>query len=172
MWCDPIAYKKKKDRYTQGFEIDLCEKCPLVSDCAVKRKARFFCLNYTERNLRIAKRRQYERSEEFRQKYRWRAGVEATMSQYDRLTGVKRLRVRGRKAVHYAAVMKATALNIMRAVAARQARMRASGAETDRNQGDCRVFRLFKERIGSIFRSMARWAARKLAFRAYAHNAV
>ncbi len=169
---EPALRKKKKDRYTQGFEIDLCEKCLLVSDCVVKRKAKFFCLNYTEKNLRIAKRRQYERSEEFRQKYRWRAGVEATMSQYDRLTGVKRLRVRGRKAVHYAAVMKATALNIMRAVAARQARMRASGAETDRNQGVCRVFRLFKERIGGIFRSMAGWAARKLALRTYAHNAV
>ena len=71
-------------------------------------------------NCRVTKRRQHEQTEEFRQKYRWRAGVEATMSQYDRLTGVKHLRVRGFKAVRFAAVMKAIAVNIARAIAAKR----------------------------------------------------
>jgi len=47
----------------------------------------------------------------------FRAGVEATMSEFDRRTGVKRLRVRGMKAVRFAVFMKAIGLNIRRAVA-------------------------------------------------------
>ena len=37
-----------------------------------------------------------------------------TMSQFDRLTGVKHLRVRGLKAVSFAATLKALGLNILR----------------------------------------------------------
>ena len=37
------------------------------------------------------------------------------MSEYDRRTGVKHLRVRGMKAVRFAAIMKAIGLNILRA---------------------------------------------------------
>jgi len=47
--------------------------------------------------------------------YRWRAGVEATMSEFDKLTGVKKLRVTGRKAVRWVATMKAAGLNLLRA---------------------------------------------------------
>ena len=169
---EPVLRKKKKDRYTQGFAIDLCDRCPLASDCAAKKKVRFFYLHYTEKNLRIARRRQHEQTEAFRQKYRWRAGVEATMSQYDRITGVKRLRVRGKKAVRFAAVMKATAVNLARALAARHARMRAKGVNPDRNRGLFRVFRLFKERIGGFFGSITSRIVGRLMLRTYAHNQV
>jgi hypothetical protein len=63
---------------------------------------------------------------EFRDRYRWRAGVEGTMSQYDRLTGVKRLRVRGLKAVRFCATLKAVGVNLFRATAVRRARRRAT----------------------------------------------
>ena len=46
-------------------------------------------------------KRSNEQSNEFKDRYRWRAGVEATMSEYDRRTGVKQLRVRGLKAVKF-----------------------------------------------------------------------
>ena len=48
-----------------------------------------------------------ENTEEFKDRYRYRSGVEATMSSYDRSTGVKRLRFRGLKAVRFCATMKA-----------------------------------------------------------------
>jgi IS5 family transposase len=127
-------------------------------------------LNYDEKGLRIARRRQHEKTEEFRQKYRWRAGVEATMSQYDRLTGVKRLRVRGMKAVRFSAVMKATAVNIARAVAARQARMRASGNGLGLNCSLRRVFELFKEQFVGLLLSIAGRMVGKSLLRTYAHN--
>lgn len=44
------------------------------------------------------------------------------MSQLDRRTGIKHLRVRGMKAVRFAATMKATALNIIRAAAYKKRR--------------------------------------------------
>jgi hypothetical protein len=55
-----------------------------------------------------------------RKKNRFRAGVEATMSQLDRRTGIKHLRMRGMEAVCFAATLKATALNILRAAAFRK----------------------------------------------------
>lgn len=70
---------------------------------------------YTDKDIRLARRRQEEESPTFREKYRYRAGVEATMSEFDRRTGIKHLRVRGMKAVRFAAFMKAIGLNILRA---------------------------------------------------------
>jgi hypothetical protein len=60
-----------------------------------------------------------QQSDQFKDQYRWRAGVEATMSEYDKRTGVKRLRVRGFGAVRFAATLKAAAINIFRATAVR-----------------------------------------------------
>ena len=71
--------------------------------------------------MRLAKRRAYEQTEEFKDRYRWRSGVEATMSEYDRRTGVKHLRVRGFKAVRFCATLKAVGVNIFRATAVRKA---------------------------------------------------
>jgi hypothetical protein len=62
---------------------------------------------------------------EFCDRYRWRAGIEGAMSRYDRLTGVKRLRVRGLNAVRFCATLKAVGVNLFRATAVRRARNRA-----------------------------------------------
>ena len=64
--------------------------------------------------IRISNRRQNEDADSFRNVCRYRAGIEAAISQYDRLTGVKHLRVRGLKAVSFAATLKALGLNILR----------------------------------------------------------
>ena len=128
----------------------MCRQCPLVSSCAAKKGPKFYDVRYSQKALRIARRRQHERTEQFRQKYRWRAGVEATMSQYNRLTGVKRLRVRGYKAVRFAEVMKATAVNVARAVAAKRARVRAPGANSARATAWTGYFRLSKSNSGAF----------------------
>ena len=62
-------------------------------------------------------------NEPAKDRYRWRAGVEATMSEYDRRTGAKQLRVRGLKAVKFCATLKALGVNIFRAAAIRAAIM-------------------------------------------------
>jgi hypothetical protein len=71
--------------------------------------------------MRLAQRRAYEHTDEFKDRYRWRSGIEATMSEYDRRTGVKHLRIRGFKAVRFCATLKAVGLNIFRPTAVRNA---------------------------------------------------
>ena len=78
--------------------------------------------------MRISQRRADEQTEYFVDRYRWRAGVEATMSEFDRRTGVKHLRFRGLKAVRFCATLKAAGLNILRATAARIAGIRPNEA--------------------------------------------
>jgi hypothetical protein len=73
-----------------------------------------------DKAMRLAMKRASERSLEFKDRYRYRAGVEATMSEFDRQTGVKQLRVRGSLAVRVSAKLKALGLNIFRAACARK----------------------------------------------------
>jgi hypothetical protein len=117
----PLTSKKKKTRFTQGFGCGLCAKCPLLNDCPVKPGKNYYYLRYEEKAMRLAKRRATEQTAEFKQRYRWRAGSEATMSELDRRTGVKRLRVRGFKAVRFSATLKAIGINLFRAAAVRKA---------------------------------------------------
>ena len=54
--------------------------------------------------MKQRERRLHDVSEEFRQRYRWRAGIEATMSRFKHQMGMARLRVRGMAKVTYAAM--------------------------------------------------------------------
>ena len=105
----------------QGFPVDTCSNCPMLEECPIKEGKKYYYLRYSRKSARLAKRRAIEETDEFKDRYRWRAGVEATMSEYDRRTGAKRLRFRGFNSVRYAATLKAAAVNIFRATAARKA---------------------------------------------------
>jgi len=118
----PVKVKKRK-RVSIGFASHDCQNCPKLSGCPVKKGKKYYYLRFTDKEMRIAKRRIYEQSDEFKDRYRWRAGVEATMSEYDRRTGVKHLRVRGLKAVRFCATLKALGVNMFRAAVVRAAKM-------------------------------------------------
>jgi hypothetical protein len=123
-----VRYKKKTERYSAAFTKTVCQKCPGFGQCQLKEGKNHFFRHYSDKQCRLAVRRAAELQESFMECYRYRAGVEATMSELDRRTGVKNLRVRGKPAVRFAAVMKATGLNILRAGAVRKARRKAAGA--------------------------------------------
>ena len=114
---------KKRKKVSVGFASQDCQNCPNLPRCPVKKGKKHYYLRFTDKQMRIAKRRIYEQSDQFKDRYRWRAGVEATMSEYNRRTGVKQLRVRGLKAVKFCATLKALAVNIFRAAAVRAAKM-------------------------------------------------
>lgn len=99
------------------FDKAICDKCPRQSDCPVKRDKRHSSISYDAKALRLARRRAKEKTAAFRDVYRFRAGAEGTMSDLDRITGIKHLRVRRMPQVRLAAVLKATGLNILRAMA-------------------------------------------------------
>jgi len=114
------------------FDKATCDLCPRQSDCPVKRVKQSATISYDAKALRLARRRSKEKTAAFREAYRYRAGIEGTMSDLDRLTGIKHLRVRGMTQVRVAATLKATGLNILRSAAFRiRKRRRYAG-----NHGD------------------------------------
>lgn len=128
---EPVRHKQKKNRFSVAFASRNCLSCPHAADCPAKpgKQERHY-LRYDVKALRLAIRRKQEKQPEFTEVYRYRSGIEGTMSQYDRKTGVKRLRVRGLPAVRYAATLKAVAVNIFRASVAQRAR----NAEKERSE--------------------------------------
>ena len=124
----PVMTKKKKTRHTVAFDSHHCSSCPFQETCPVTQGTKYHYLRYTEKEMRLAQRRAYEHTDEFEDRYRWRSGIEATMSEYDRRTGVKHLRVRGFKAVRFCATVKAIGVNIFRATAVRKALNHAKAA--------------------------------------------
>lgn len=115
--CEPVKVKSKDGNHTALFSKRTCRACLKKDTCPTHpgKKGRY--LRYTDKSVRLAHRRSREETPEFKDKYRYRAGIEATMSQLDRLTGIKRLRVRGLSRVSFAAFLKAAGVNILRAAA-------------------------------------------------------
>ena len=117
------AKVKKRKKTSIGFGATCCQNCPDQKRCPVRKGKKYYYLRFTDKEMRITKRRLHEQSAEFKDRYRWRAGVEAPMSEYDRRTGVKQLRVRGFKAVRFCATLKALGVNIFRAAAFQATKM-------------------------------------------------
>ena len=141
----PVKTRKKNDKYGASFNSEHCNQCPMKDKCPAKEGKRHHYVNYSDKDLRLLERREYEESPEFKDKYRYRSGVEATMSQYDRRTGGKHLRVRSLKSVRYCVVMKVTALNIFRAAMVRIARNRAIQGNLSQNHSLKLFIKIFKE---------------------------
>ena len=76
-----------------------CSKCPLKGRCPIRRDPMLCQLRLNGQDLRLAQRRAAERTDDFKTDYRMRGGIEATNSMLKRVTGLDRLRVRGRPAV-------------------------------------------------------------------------
>ena len=111
----PIRVKKISTGFSESFTPSVCSECPVFKQCPVSKGKKAYYIRYKRKDVRLAHLRRIESTASFKDKYRFRAGVEATMSEFDRRTGVKHLRVRGMKAVCFAAVMKAIGVNIFRA---------------------------------------------------------
>ena len=79
-----------KKRFNAAFSLSDCQGCPLQDDCPVNPGKKAAYLRYSAKDVRLASRRRYEKTDAFLGKYRYRAGVEATMSEYDRRTGGKK----------------------------------------------------------------------------------
>jgi hypothetical protein len=118
----PQSTSEGKDRIQASFDPSACAACPLLALCpasAVGRKERRF--QYTRDRVLNRERRLGERTEGFRDRYRWRAGIEGTMSRLKYQMRLGSLRVRGRASVTYRTFLRALGLNIHRVAAYRAA---------------------------------------------------
>ena len=59
-------------------------------------------------------RRQFEESLEFKDKYRYRSGIEATNSRFIHMTGARRLKYRGLEKMRFGQKLRALAINVFR----------------------------------------------------------
>ncbi len=112
---EPVEQENNDGQHTAKMDKSDCEDCGNKESCPVQEGKKYNYFRYTDKELRISKRRLFEETEEFKDKYRYRSGIEATMSELDRLTGVKNLRVRGLDNVIFAAIMRIIGINIFRA---------------------------------------------------------
>jgi DDE family transposase len=152
----PVKKKtnRKKGRHSAGFDSEKCSACSHAEDCPTKPGKNHRYLRYNNKEARLARRRAFERTPEFKGRYRMRAGVEATMSDLDRMTNIKRLRVRGMKAVRFAATLKATGVNIFRAASVKRARQALNPALSGFFSFILRPVYVFKERFYRITSKM------------------
>lgn len=133
------------------FPVEHCLGCPRRKECPVKSVRNGYGFSFDKKQVKMARRRAREKTASFRNRYRYRSGVEATMSELDRKTGVKRLRVRGMEAVRFAVVMKVLGLNLFRATAAWRAKNGGNPVQ-GRAESACNgVCRSAKEKIARIF---------------------
>lgn len=102
----------------------------------------------------MANRRAQEQTDEFIETYQ-RTGVDATISEFDKLTGVKELRVRGRKAVRYFAMLKAAGLNLLRASRVKRSRAKAAGTNSLSSWHILSISKTVKERRAGLFKNPA-----------------
>jgi hypothetical protein len=99
------------------FDAASCAACPLAARCPARPKPDGRrVLRATVHAAVLARRRRYERTEEFRTRYAERAGIEATDSELKRAQGLGRLRIRGFLRVRLAVYLKALACNVKRMV--------------------------------------------------------
>jgi hypothetical protein len=133
----PIKSKSgKQGGTTVYFDKSICDKCRRQSECPIKRDKKSSTISYDAKSLRLSRRRKREKGEAFKEKYRYRSGIEGTMSDLDRMTGLKHLRVRGMPQVRLSATLKATGLNILRSTTFknRLRRQKTVKPETDPSQ--------------------------------------
>ncbi len=112
-----IQHNFRKRKISALFPSDVCANCDKRDDCPTQSTKKGRYLRYTHKEIRLLRRRIYEQTAEFRDEYRFRAGIEATNSELDRRTGIKKLRYRGLIKVAYCVKLKAAGLNILRSAA-------------------------------------------------------
>ena len=108
----------EKGRVSLAVLVTTCQTCELASRCPMKagkgkhKDERVAQTSIEE--LTCEQRRRYETTAEFREKYAWRAGIEATNSEMKRAHGLGQLPVRGQERVKVAVYLKALACNVKR----------------------------------------------------------
>lgn len=111
-----------KDKIQVLFELTTCTACAFHASCCASAVGRQQARHqYTHQRVQQRARRLRDQTDEFRQRYRWRAGIEGTMSRLKYQMQMAALRVRGKAAIRYTVFLRALGLNIYRVAASKPA---------------------------------------------------
>lgn len=98
------------------FDASHCETCPHEKECPAKKKGGYRILKIERNKAATASRRKEEKTKEFKEDYKIRSGIEATISQLKNNRGMGHLSVRGSPSVKIRVVFKVLAENVNRMV--------------------------------------------------------
>jgi transposase len=115
-------WRRRQDEYGNDlievwFDPCDCRACSSRPQCTRSNKARTLKLRSKEQHIALQEARQYQKTDEFRERYKKRAGVEGTISQGTRCFDLRRARYVGLTKTHLQHVVTAAAINLTRAVA-------------------------------------------------------
>ena len=117
---EQTPHASKPHHVALTFERQACESCALLAVCPVRwnQDGDGYTVTVDLKAVNLERRRRAVASGAFKEGYRIRAGIEATVSELKRRHGLGALRVRGRGRVELAVYLKALACNIKRMVRA------------------------------------------------------
>ncbi|HRI93910.1 MAG TPA: IS1182 family transposase [Accumulibacter sp.] len=112
-WSERLGIRGKPVIQTQ-FPKKLCRSCPIRERCTTDKSGRQLTFMPEPEFSALQAARQREQTDEFKEAYKKRAGVEGTISQAVGVLGMRRTRYRGLDKVHLQHLMTAAAMNLMR----------------------------------------------------------
>jgi len=116
--CHQRQTRRGTVNWVFAFNLSSCGDCPLRTRCTTARKSgRSLTVYPPEPYQALQAARERADTEEYKELYAKRAGVEGTISQAARTTGLRRSRYRGLARTHLQHLASAAALNIVRSVA-------------------------------------------------------
>jgi Transposase DDE domain len=121
----PTSCSRDAETATTRIEMpaSACCECPFRKQCPIKNPHDGkFTLEFTDKERRLAGRREEESTEVFKQRYAPRSGIESTNSGLKNRLGLGRLRVRGRGSVFRVLLHKVAGWNVLRAAASERFR--------------------------------------------------
>jgi hypothetical protein len=108
-------YRANRGKWKAEFDAAQCTGCANMDRCPGRSckngNRRFY---WTDKEWRLHERRRYQKSNEFKEIYKIRSGIEATFSQLKNTHGGGRLSVRGMSMIEMVVFLKFTALNVRR----------------------------------------------------------
>jgi len=103
-----------KPAISAQFPTTVCRACPVRERCTTAKAGRQIGFIPEPEFSALQAARQREQTDEFKEAYKKRAGVEGTISQAVGVLGMRRTRYRGLDKVHLQHLMTAAAMNLMR----------------------------------------------------------
>lgn len=117
IYWNPTLDRAQKPIISVRFSGSDCQPCPDRVKCTqAKAHGRFMSLRPQQEHEAIQQTRAYQQTEEFKEQYKIRAGVEGTISQSVLALAMRRSRYRGLAKTHLQHLASAAAMNLKRAV--------------------------------------------------------
>jgi len=116
----PAGHAPASSSFDEGkgraaFDADVCAACPMLDKCPTHQHGKRRVVKYGDKELRLARRRAWEGTPQFKESYSPRAGIEGLFGCLKTTMGLGRLRVRGEDSVYMELYLKVAGHNILRA---------------------------------------------------------